>query len=118
MIDISKAIREITKEYGDQAKEALEESAEAVAKETVAELKVTSPNKTGKYAKGWRVKRELTAAGSPRLIVHNKARPSLTHLLEKGHPLRGGGRTRAFPHIKPAEENAIKRFEEELRSKL
>lgn len=118
MIDIEKAIRAITKEYGEQAKQALEESAEEVADETANELKSTSPKKTGRYAKGWKVKKELGASGKAKFTVHNTSMPSLTHLLERGHGLRSGGRTKALPHIKPAEENAIKRFEEVLRSKL
>ena len=32
----------------------------------------------------------------------------MTHLLEKGHANRDGGRTKAYPHIKPAEEEAVK----------
>lgn len=118
MIDLEKAIRAITKEYGEQARQALEESAESVAKETVQELKETSPKKRGVYGKGWRVKKEPGKSGRTKFVVHNANQAGLTHLLERGHALRGGGRARAFPHIKPAEQNAIKRFEEVLRSKL
>ena len=69
-------------------------------------LKADSPEKTGDYAKGWRMKK--TSKG---YIVHNKTDYQLTHLLEHGHARKGGGRdVKAKVHIRPAEENAIKAF--------
>ncbi len=35
-------------------------------------------------------------------------KPGLPHLLEKGHAKIGGGRTRAFEHVKPAANHAFK----------
>lgn len=34
-------------------------------------------------------------------------KPGLPHLLEKGHAKIGGGRTRAYPHVKPAADYAF-----------
>ncbi len=117
--ELKDTIQKITKEYGEHAKRVLEESADIAADEAVKTLKSTSPKRSGKYAKSWAKKAELTVSGGPKRIVHvKKPHFRLTHLLEYGHATRSGGRTRAFPHIKPAEQEAIKRYEEELRKKL
>ena len=36
----------------------------------------------------------------------------------KGHAKRGGGRTKAVPHIAPAEESAVKELESDIRKAL
>lgn len=63
------------------------------------------------YAKGWSMR--STELG---IIIYNKNLPGLTFLLEHGHDIiRNGakvGRTRAYPHIKPAEEMGVQEFEE------
>ena len=41
-------------------------------------------------------------------------KPGLPHLLEKGHAKIGGGRTRAFEHVKPAAEYAFRYVRENL----
>ena len=89
--------------------EGLEEAKIEVAKETVKELKSTSPKKTGGYAKGWARKKVGTAQ-----VVHNSTNYQLTHLLENGHANRDGGRTPGRPHIAPAEQKAIDEFEKRV----
>ena len=37
-------------------------------------------------------------------------KPGLVHLLEKGHAVMGGGRTRAFPHMAPAADQVFADF--------
>lgn len=96
-------------EVSDEATEALEETKENLAKEGVKKLKATSPKDKGDYAKSWT--RKKTKKGQ---IIHNK-RYQLTHLLEKGHAKRKGGRVAAIVHIAPVEDElsqkAAKEFE-------
>lgn len=92
---------------------------EEVGKETVEELKRTSPSgnrKKNKYKKSWKLKKE-----KGHVIVHN-TQYQLTHLLEKGH-LRRNGRfgtkpplTRPYPHIKPAEMEAVRKLQAGIES--
>ncbi|MFM9785961.1 hypothetical protein, partial [Streptomyces scabiei] len=55
---------------------------------------------------GWRKKRDGTG-----YIVHNSTDFQLTHILEKGHAKKSGGRTQAQPHIIDAERVAIESME-------
>lgn len=110
-MDLSIQIAKILEEYGQKVAENVDEIAAEVAQEAIVELKQTSPKKRGKYAKGWR-KRKLK---SGRWVVYNFKYGNLTHLLEYGHVKRNGGRTRAFPHIKQAELNMIKKFIDRLK---
>lgn len=86
-----------------------------VAKETVKELKKTSPKRKGKYKKGWKKEVAYEDSTKKRTVICNSVY-QLTHLLEKGHARRNGGRdVPGIPHIKPAEERAEASIERRLR---
>lgn len=104
--EISKALAE----YSTEVTEGLEEAKVEVAKETVARIKRNIDSsgiqsRTGEYKKGWSKKKVGTAQ-----VIYNRTNYQLTHLLEKGHAKRGGGRVRAYPHIGPAEDVAIEEY--------
>lgn len=111
---LADAVNEILKAYGDHVTAGMKEAVKKIADEAKRETRNASPKRTGKYRKGWAVKDTSTRL-SAEAIVHNRTSYQLTHLLEKGHALRRGGRTighvKAFPHIGPAEERAVKNFE-------
>lgn len=112
MIEVE--INNILKELQSDVKEALEKASKDLAKEGVQKLKSTSPHRSGKYATGWGLSKNKDV-----IVIHNKKKPGLTHLLEKGHAKRGGGRVGPVKHIEPVEQwiidEAVKRFEKELK---
>ncbi len=107
------------KEYAQLAADDLKEDVKKAGKTVKQQIESTAPRKTGKYAKSWTVKKTRETSDSIQVVVHSKNRYQLAHLLEHGHAKRGGGRTRAFPHIAPAEqagtEQLIKDIERDLR---
>ena len=48
-------VKDILNEYSEDIQEAISQEAINVANKGVKELKETSPKRTGKYSKGWRV---------------------------------------------------------------
>ena len=107
------------KEYAQLVADDLKEDVKKAGKTVKQQIESTAPRKTGKYAKSWTVKKTRETSDSIQVVVHSKNRYQLAHLLEHGHAKRGGGRTRAFPHIAPAEqagtEQLVKDIERDLR---
>ena len=104
---ISEELREYSQGVTDELKEVIQE----VGRDTVQRLKLTSPKRTGKYARGWKMTKAYESQYDIRIVLHN-SQYQLTHLLEYGHVKANGGRTRDFPHIGPAEEAAIQTLTE------
>lgn len=101
---IGEQLADILNEYGREVKAVADKEIAAVAKESVAKLKSTSPSKSGAYARGWRVKKDRDGSA----IVHNATNYQLTHLLENGHIIKNKkgtyGRTNGIKHIEPVEQ--------------
>lgn len=120
--NLSAEIARLMAEYASDVSADMKAEARTVAREAVKELKQTSPegdgSRKGHYKDGWTSNVESENAVSIGITVHNKKKPGLTHLLENGHAKRGGGRTKAFPHIGPAEKQAAENYEKRLKERL
>lgn len=103
-----------SEEITNQLKKIVTEEAKALKNNIVKD----SPKKTGDYAKSWTTKKEENA-NEISILIYNKKKPGLIHLLEFGHALKSGGRTKAYPHIlnneKIAKEKIIERTKEALK---
>lgn len=102
-IDVSgleAAFGSIIKDYEREVKQTSAKDVKAAAKTTQTTARAKSPRNSGKYAGGWKTTLESDVFGSTAVVVHNTAKPSLTHLLEFGHG--GSHPAGAHPHIEPA----------------
>ena len=116
---LEQAIVQELQEYASICADDMKEIVDEVAMETVADLKQTSPKKSGEYAKKWAQKlTEDKAVNRTRTVYVKKPDYRRSHLLERGHAKRGGGRTRAYPHVSPAERRAIRKLEERMKGRL
>lgn len=107
-ISIDQLAAEINRQlaqYANGVGEEIDQLAKKIALEGVTRLKLTSPTLTNSYAKGWRAKKV-----EGKWVVHNATNYQLTHLLEKSHALRNGGRSTPQVHIQPVEEQMVNEF--------
>lgn len=117
-MNVDEFVEALSKElsnYSEEITEGIKKAVDIVGKETNAEIKkhVTFKQITGDYVKSFRVKKVYESKNKKfKTWYVANGNHRLTHLLEKGHALHQGGRTKAFPHIKYGEELAIKRMEE------
>ena len=115
---LADAVMKGLEDYAKLAADDLKADVQKAGKTVKQQIESTAPRKTGKYAKSWAVKKTRETSDSIQLVVHSKNRYQLTHLLEHGHAKRGGGRTRAFPHIAPAEQAGIEQLTRDIERDL
>ncbi|WP_027107140.1 HK97 gp10 family phage protein [Ligilactobacillus ceti] len=112
--DLAKAVMSELENYKNKTTENIKKTVIEISDETRKDIKANAPKKTGKYAKGWKKKIVKETGDSIAVTVYTPSGYRLSHLLEYGHAKRNGGRVKAMPHIKPAEEEAIKKLEKEI----
>lgn len=111
-------IMEGLQEYADLATDDMKAAVKKAGNEAKKDIQANAPVKTGAYKKSWTVKTTKETSNAMEVVVHSKNRYQLAHLLEFGHAKRGGGRTRAFSHIAPAEQRAAELLEREVEAAL
>jgi hypothetical protein len=109
------AIGKELKVYGESVTEGVKKASDIVAAEllenTKRDAKASGMGGTGKYIRAMAVKTTKDDAfGRVNTWYVKKPHYRLAHLLEHGHVLRSGGRTRAYPHIKKNEEQAMRYY--------
>lgn len=110
-------VNKILDSYAKEISRDIVTDAEIVAKEGVDELRNTSPKRTGKYRKGWRVRTDKMNNGGSS-IIYNATDYQLTHLLEKPHLSRNGRIVAPKVHIAPVEAKCIKDYERRVEKSI
>ena len=116
--DLTAEVMKGLSEYAELTDKAMKKAVRKTATAVKNEISANAPKKTGRYQKSWTAKKVKENSHTLEMTVHSKDRYQLTHLLEKGHALRNGGRARAFPHIAPAEEHGAEMLEDLIRKEL
>ena len=110
--ELANVILEYLENFKDVTEEACEKGVSETAKTALQELRNAHPPGSGKYGswdksynKGWRVMQtKRDKKYHKKATIHHATNYQLTHLLEKGHATRDGGRTQSFTHIAPVAE--------------
>lgn len=110
-------IKDILNEYSSDIQDGITEAAYKVAENGKNKLKVTSPKRTGKYRKGWRVDKR-GGKGYVHATIYNATDWQLTHLLEKPHVIRNQygtwGTSKPQVHIEPVEQECIREYQRDV----
>lgn len=126
--DMAKVLAAELQNYCQDVTDGVKADIKTVAKETVKELKATSPvdkrktGRRGQYAKGWTDAVAFESDLDIRVEVHNKTDYQLAHLLEFGHEVVVGGKVvghyEGRAHIRPAEEKAENKLMDKVKVRV
>ena len=109
--DFTGVVKAMTTETEKLTEAELTENLARVTKNATNKLKKRSKKKTGEYAKGWKASKPKPIEGiGVSSVIYNATKPSLTHLLEKGHAKVNGGRVDGDGVIAQVYEEAAREF--------
>ncbi len=108
--ELDQRIADVLNKYRGMVRDGVEDEMEGAAAIAMRIVRDKSPVRSGKYKKGWKLYREKAKFKGQlqTLTVYNKTQYRLIHLLEYGHQTAKGTRTKAYPHVQPAEDAAEK----------
>lgn len=108
--ELDQRIADVLDKYRGMVRDGVEDEMEGAAAIAMRIVRDKSPVRSGKYKKGWRLYREKAKFKGQlqTLTVYNKTHYRLIHLLEFEHQTSKGTRTKAYPHVQPAEDAAEK----------
>ena len=112
--ELSIEISRLLEKYTEDVRIEMEKVSQDLTDEAVEQLNETSSRRTGKYAAGWHKKTNKKG----NIVIYNKNKAEITHLLEFGHAKKDGGRVGGIPHIKPAEKMIQEKYVSELEKRL
>ena len=115
---LADAVMKQLDEYNELATDEMKKAVKKAGKTVKDEINGSAPVRTGRYAKSWRSKTTAESHTDIEVTVYSPSRYMQAHLLENGHAKRGGGRVRAIPHIKPAEEIGEEQLETDIAKAL
>ena len=104
--DMAEAIERELTEYRDLSADELKTAVKKAGRTAKSDIAKSAPERTGAYAKSWRMKVTEESAVGIGVTVYSPSHYMLAHLLENGHAKRNGGRVAGSRHIAPAEEHA------------
>lgn len=108
--ELDQRIADVLDKYRGMVRDGVENEMEGAAAIAMRIVRDKSPVRSGKYKKGWKLYRDKAKFKSQlqTLTVYNKTQYRLIHPLEFGHQTAKGTRTKAYPHVQPAEDAAEK----------
>lgn len=115
---VSNTIRTTLNTYSRTIVEGVEKAADETVKEMVKETKKRPKGRysTGRYARAIASQvGENTISARSRIWYVKSPRYRITHLINNGHAVRGGGHYTGDKHVTKATDRAIERFETRVR---